>query len=160
MYELLVNYYNIPPALVDMLQQWSDVQSILLRTNEHEVTFKYPIARKMLVTTIALYRWYRQRNAAMKCLGLIPAALSGSNLGILCDSTLMSHNMKAVRFIENEEGDLIGATDAGGEEFSDNEIDIIPMEPDTENEFIPHDENDNILADSDNEEMSDLNLIP
>lgn len=160
MYSLLTNYYGMPPALVDMLQQWSDIQSILVRTNEHEVTFKYPIARRMLVTTIALYRWFRQRNSSVKCLELIPPILSGagSTINGAGDTCLYSSNLKYVRFVENDEGELIEATDAGGEEFSDNDIDAIPIEPDTENEYNPNDEADNILGDSDNEEMNTANL--
>lgn len=68
----------MPSSLLESIQYWADVQSILTRTSEQDITFKYPIAKKMLSATVQLYRWYRQRNSAAKWLGLV-ATHNGKN---------------------------------------------------------------------------------
>lgn len=73
----------MPPALLESIHYWADVQSLLTRVTEQEVIWKYPIAKKMLSATVALYRWYCQRNSAAKWLGLV-ATHNGKNLVAIC----------------------------------------------------------------------------
>ena len=53
---------------------------------------------------------------------------------------------------EAEEADIFEATDPGAEEGSDNELDVLPVEPDTETEFAAPGDPDDALADSDHED--------
>lgn len=61
----------MPPALLDSLCSWADVQSLLSRSNASEVIFKWPIARRMLAVAVELFKWHKQRISATKWLGLI-----------------------------------------------------------------------------------------
>mmetsp|Transcript_19516 Transcript_19516/g.21165 ORF Transcript_19516/g.21165 Transcript_19516/m.21165 type:complete len:662 (+) Transcript_19516:299-2284(+) len=135
---VLVDFLGMPPALLESIHYWADVQSLLTRVTEQEVIWKYPIAKKMLSATVALYRWYRQRNSAAKWLGLV--------------ATHNGPSLKLLNMLEAEEADIFEATDPGAEEGSDNELDVLPVEPDTETEFAPPGDADDAMADSDHED--------
>lgn len=74
MHDLLIEHYGITPAFLDKLCAWADVQSLVSRLskNETEVEYKFPLARQMVHSAIYVYRWFRMRNSATSCLGLIP----------------------------------------------------------------------------------------
>lgn len=46
----------MPEPLLQSLLTWSDVQSLLHRTGEADITFKAPIAKQMHAVVNALYR--------------------------------------------------------------------------------------------------------
>lgn len=66
--------------------------------------------------------------------------------GVLGPSIRFSH------MFEGEEGDIFEATDPGAEECSDNELDALPIDPDTETEFAAGGDLDDVLADSDQDD--------
>lgn len=53
----LSQYASMPPNLVDDLVQWSDVQSLIFRMADCDVTFKPNLARRFLFVSFALYRY-------------------------------------------------------------------------------------------------------
>lgn len=61
-------------------------------------------------------------------------------------------SLKLLNMLEAEEADIFEATDPGAEEGSDNELDVLPVEPDTETEFAPPGDADDAMADSDHED--------
>jgi hypothetical protein len=140
----------MPLSLLESIQYWSDIQSILTRTTEQDISFKYPLARKMLSAAVGLYRWYRQRNLAPKWLGLVPVhnALTAANLN---SSMMMGGGglSTGIGILEADEVDGFEVTDVGAEEGSDADLDVVPADPDTETEFPAGDDN---LVDSDAEE--------
>jgi hypothetical protein len=132
----------MPLSLLESIQHWSDVQSLLTRTTEQDLTFKYPMARKMLSATFALYRWYRQRNSASKWLGVVPS-----------QSSMTAGIGRSGKFgIDGEDGDIFDNAEPGAEEVSGDELDVVPAEPDTETEFPAGGDPDDALADSDQDE--------
>jgi hypothetical protein len=136
----------MPLSLLETIQHWSDVQSLLTRTTEQDLTFKYPAARKMLSATFALYRWYRQRNSASKWLGI-----TASQNSLIPANQHAVYNSERIKIagMESEEADLFDGADPGAEEVSDNELDVVPVEPDTETEFPGGGDPDDGLNDSD-----------
>lgn len=74
---ILVDYLGLPVTLLESIQYWSDVQSLLTRATEQDMSFKYPMAKKMLSATVMLYRWYKHRTTASRWLGLV--ATHGGN---------------------------------------------------------------------------------
>jgi hypothetical protein len=56
-HEFLVEEMNMPQPLLDCLCTWSDVQSLLVRSNEMEVSFKYQMTKQMYSASVALYRF-------------------------------------------------------------------------------------------------------
>ena len=63
------------------MKQWSDVQSLLARVTESEVTFRHPLAKKMLAAALAMYKWHRMRHNGVKALGLDTATGSSACQG-------------------------------------------------------------------------------
>lgn len=55
----LVNDLHFPEVLVENLVRWSDVQSLVFRTTELDVSFKSPLAKRYLLLAITLYRMVR-----------------------------------------------------------------------------------------------------
>jgi len=87
----LVSRWGMTPTLLDSLCQWSDVQNLLIRSSEQEVSFKAPLARKMLTVTAALFKWYRHRGnfpkALISCLPSLslPEGVQVSEIGEVSD---------------------------------------------------------------------------
>lgn len=107
--------------LVDGLCVWADVQGLARRANEQQVAFKSALARQMLSVAIQLYRWYRGHQSTVKRLGLVLTGAGDSVMEIA--SGLDSQRLGSSRpdkLPEEEDGDLMEETDAGGE-GSDNE---------------------------------------
>lgn len=77
----LVRHRGMPAGLVEMLTQWSDVQSLAMRTTEVEVGFKAILARKMLAVALLLFRWQKQMSSASKALGLTSLVADRSRIG-------------------------------------------------------------------------------
>ena len=144
----------MPTSLLESINNWADIQSLLMRTNDTEITFKWPLARRMLTTTVAFYRWYRMRGNAQKWLGLNPpeSAISVVTHAALMNRTSVTSNMRLAGIMDGDEGELMEATDAGGEEASDIEHDIAIAENEADNEFIPQD-NEAPVLDSDDDSV-------
>lgn len=53
----LSEQWQMPTSLIDELVQWSDVQSLIERSSDCDVTFKANLARKFLLVAAALYRF-------------------------------------------------------------------------------------------------------
>ena len=69
--------------LLESIRQWSDVQSLLSRTSEADVSFRHPLAKKMLSAALSLYKWHRMRNSGVRALGL--EASSSSCVSVGCE---------------------------------------------------------------------------
>ncbi len=136
----------MPASLVDSLCEWADVQSLLLRTTEADVSFKPAMARQMLVAAIALYRWFRAHQSAVKRLSLILPAAGNTSVDDLLTAERLNAAQSGGRLTSGmgtEEADLMEETDAGGE-ASDNDDDgdaaagaggpHYQADPDTEND--------------------------
>jgi hypothetical protein len=74
----LLEAWGVTQPLLDLMRHWSDVQSLVYRTGEADVTFRSPIARKMLNAASALYKWHRYRCSSTKALGLVQSHSSAS----------------------------------------------------------------------------------
>lgn len=146
----------MPTSLLESLNNWADIQNMLMRTNDTEVTFKWPLARRMLTATVAFYRWYRMRANAQKWLGLSNPENGTATItqAALLNRAAGSHttNMRLAGIMDGDEAELMEATDAGGEEASDIEHDIAIAENEADNEFIPA-ENDPPVIDSDDDSV-------
>ena len=131
-------------TLLSMIVTYSDIQSLLSRTNESEVTIRHPMARQMYEATHRLFKWHKRRGFASKALSSssfttgVSAAAAASRRG---------NNIAGGVFLDDE-GDGL-ATDAGGEE-SDLEG---GLDPDTETEMMAGGDND--LEDAQDDEESD-----
>lgn len=91
------------PALLESIRQWSDVQSLLSRSTESDVSFRHPLAKKMLAAALALYKWHRQRHNSVKALGLDATTASSASAG--CEDDVAER-------LEGEEGsDVEGLMD-------------------------------------------------
>jgi hypothetical protein len=55
----LVNDLHLPEVLIENLVRWSDVQSLVYRTTELDVSFKSSLAKRYLLLAITLYRMVR-----------------------------------------------------------------------------------------------------
>jgi hypothetical protein len=55
----LVSDLHLPETLVESLVRWSDVQNLVFRTTELDVSFKSSLAKRYLVVAITLYRMVR-----------------------------------------------------------------------------------------------------
>lgn len=51
------------PTLLDALVQWWDVQSLMSRSTDADVSYKPLCARKLNMLTASLWSWYRDRHA-------------------------------------------------------------------------------------------------
>lgn len=90
-------------SLLESIRQWSDVQNLISRTTELDVSFRHPLAKKMLAAALALYKWHRQRNNSVKALGLDTAVGSLATAG--CEDDVAER-------LEGEEGsDVEGLMD-------------------------------------------------
>lgn len=196
--------------LLDSLCSWADVQSLLNRSNVSEVSFKWPLARRMLAVAVELYKWHKHRVSAVRWLDLTtPQALQGAvaEQGMCSLSRLVgfptngfptstdadeserareqdrvsscllpffrSLTLHAFLVEESqdpvasqltrtdhavgegsEEGDdIVAGTDAGGEEGSDLDM---PVEAETESEFVHEAEVEGLLDDSENEDADTM----
>lgn len=97
----LISEWGMPKSLLDSLCMWSDVQSLLLRSTDQEITFKHLLARKMLVVAVALFKWFKVRCSFPKTAKLAPRPFS-----------LPSDGMPSASADESE--GLGGGGDAGG----------------------------------------------
>lgn len=115
----------MPTALLQTLCTWSDVQALLIRCSDNDLTFKVQLAKQMLSVAILLYRWHRSRTNGFKALGL---TFSHEYLNANFAAVQVQHNSdlkmtdSSGRLVD--ENDLMEATDAGGEEYSDNDNDM------------------------------------
>ena len=73
--------WGMSPSLIESIKEWSDVQSLLSRTNEMDVSFKHSFAKRMLTAAISLFKWYRMRHSGTKALGLDSNSSSSLCLG-------------------------------------------------------------------------------
>jgi len=165
MHDFLTSEMNMPPTLLEALCTWADTQSLIFRCSESDVVFKPQMARSMLSVAVSLYRWHRSRISPLKSLGLISSG-SGHHNTSNASMTVSETNMKMAdnhTFAHDvEDGDLMEATDAGGEENSDNEYDVVNMDPDTENEMGNMDDPDhhqNMLGNSDDDDDNQLIFV-
>lgn len=118
------------PALLEIIREWSDVQSILYRTAEGDVSYRHPFAKKMYVAVKALYDWHSQRHSSVRALGL---------------DTLSSSSSGSTR-----RGDIYGRFE--GEEFSDVEG---VMDQDTETELPAEGDADDAQDDEDDSDVEE-----
>lgn len=101
---------------------------MLTRHTEDDVVFKPSMARQMLAASISLYKWYRNRQSAVKSLGLVLP----TPLDVLADGVdgLTSLRLTSTALpdgdVDDGEGTLMEETDAGGE-ASDNDEDGGPQ---------------------------------
>jgi hypothetical protein len=127
--------------LIEAIQTWADVQSLLNRTTDVEVSFKTSLVRRMHVDALALFRWYRYRSSAQKVLyatqGIFANNANSSMMTLgLSEAGGLSNQAHSLMCVdENDDGDNMDATDAGGEEISDAELDDGMMD-DTETELM------------------------
>ena len=56
-HEDLAIHLGINPSLIESLCEWSDVQSLSMRCKENDITFRYPMAKKLHSVAIALFKW-------------------------------------------------------------------------------------------------------
>eukprot|EP01038_Epipyxis_sp_PR26KG_P014990 gene14990-20164_t len=148
----LIEQMGMPPGLLTSLCTWADVQSLIARCSESELSFKSQMARSLHATAIALYRWYRNRSSAVKALNLHAA----SSVSLAIASSIQFSGTGKIHYGNGlqddvDEPDMMEATDAGVE-GSDNENDGIAMDQDTENELGVNDgDPDDLLDDSDDD---------
>lgn len=140
----------MPPSVLDTIYQWSDVQSILQRANESEITFKWPLARRMLTATVSMYRWYRQRCSAQKTLNM-SASVSTETAAATSHRSQGMNGAKRAGLVDDEL-EMLEVTDAGGEEASDIEHDIAIAEQENHNDLGPGG-NEQGMGDSDDESV-------
>ncbi len=143
---------GMPPSLLEIINHWSDVQSMLQRSNESEISFKWPFARRMLTATVSMYRWYRQRSSAQKTLNIC------SPMNEVLSSTTVSRfsgmsGAKRAGLVDPDDLELLEVTDAGGEEASDIEHDIAIQEQENDNDVGPAVGNEPTIGDSDDESI-------
>jgi hypothetical protein len=121
-----------------MIVTYSDIQSLLSRTGEMDITIRHPMAKQMLEAAQRLFKWYRRRGFISKALSLSP---TGSG-----EISPRGSSLSLGMFMD--EGDGL-ATDAGGEE-SDFDLGV---DPDTETEMPaeldPEDAQDDEESDGD-----------
>lgn len=95
--------WGMSSNLLESIRQWSDVQSLLSRTTEADVSFRHPLAKKMLAAALSLFKWHRIRNSGVKALGL--DAISNSCATVGCEDDVAER-------LEGEEGsDVEGLMD-------------------------------------------------
>jgi hypothetical protein len=132
----LTKGWGMPPALVESVTTWADVQSLISRTTESEVVLKTPLVRKMLASTVALFKWQKVRSSSEKIL----CATSGinvldQNVGEGAVDNFMSKLDHVSSLLDDDENaENLDATNAGGEGMSDGEVENA-MDPDTETEM-------------------------
>ena len=118
----LENHCEMPKSLVDTLCTWSDVQSIVQRTNDSDIQLKTNFARKFLDAALMLFRWYRAKN----------------NFAIESTAALLSDSGDNIKSIVMMEGEDMGELD---------EVYGIGGDVDTETEFLGNEDG----ADDDDE---------
>jgi hypothetical protein len=80
----LLNHWGMPQSILEQLCEFSDVQSLINRSNDMEVVFKCPMAKKMLSAAVSLFRWYRSKCIGYKALELtyyLPDVIERMNIG-------------------------------------------------------------------------------
>ena len=151
----------MPPSLVESAIQWSDVQSLVSRTGEKDVTFRFSLAKKFLTLANSLYKWYRHRHNAAKALEFPPILLAGgtyNNILTLANSYL--NGSSCLDITDDFDGIETADLGTGGEEESDIEG---VMDQDTETEELPldGDMDDPDPHDDDNSDIEgDLPIAP
>lgn len=129
-YSALKESWGISPALLEIIREWSDVQSMLNRTLEGDVSYRHPFAKRMHVAARSLYEWYSHRHNSVKALGL---------------ETAHSGTSGSAR-----RGDIYGRFE--GEEFSDIEG---VMDQDTETELPAEGDADDAQDDEDDSDVEE-----
>ena len=145
--EYLIHNLGMDQSLIDSLALHSDVQSLAERCNENEVTFKYAMAKKMLQTTIKLYKWQLLKQDPDRAMGLG---------GVSSDPEKLGRSITA-----NSIGDdTIGSNGSPhNDQDTETEIDVVPDEDDAL-EVLEEEQNgsENDLEDDDGS-ASDENLM-
>ena len=59
----LVEVYGMSPSLVKGIVTWADAQSLMSRCDETSISFKMPLAKKLLSFIHQLLNWYKQRHS-------------------------------------------------------------------------------------------------
>jgi len=113
----LMEQLGMPEPLLQSLVTWADIQSLLQRSSEVEVTFKTQMARQMHTAAIALYRWHRHRSAASKALRLVAPSAVNSSSGYMPLHVLRAEHDESGPY--GDEAEMMEATDAGGEDEDD-----------------------------------------
>jgi ankyrin repeat protein len=153
----LAKGWGMPPLLVKSVSTWADVQSLLSRTTESEVVLKTPLVRKMLASTVALFKWQKVRSSSQKIL----CASSGAEPMHLGDGgdNLVSKLANVSSLLDDDDHpNNLDATDAGGEGVSDGEGGNL-MDPDTETEMQVDGENDDAQVDDSDSDDNNENMI-
>eukprot|EP01036_Dinobryon_divergens_P026735 gene26735-35415_t len=121
----MIEQLCMPEPLLQSLLTWSDVQSLLHRSGEADISFKAPIAKQMHAMVNALYRWFRHRCSASKTLHLhAPSAGYGSNMAV----PMHGEHFQDDSGLFIEEAEMMEATDAGGEDEDDDGSDDEALE--------------------------------
>ena len=66
-------------SLVNSLCKWSDLQSLMHRTEEDHITFKAPLARQVLQLARAAHRWYTPCTSPLKALAQLHVSHSSAS---------------------------------------------------------------------------------
>lgn len=142
--QVLMERFEMSEGLIDLLCSWSDIQSLISRTTEMEVSFKSKLARSMLSAANQLYKWHCMRNFTTKRLDYMmmynrnQSSISPFSKALnLIDSKLLSS--------ENTDGndiDYMEATDIGNEEGSDSDNFDQDIEDETNGQNIPMDDDE------------------
>ena len=133
--DYLVNSLGMRRELVDQLCRWHDLQSVSYRTDESDVTYKSPVAKKVLNIARALYKWYTHHCSPVKTVADL-LARSGTSLAMESGT----NHAYSAEF-----------TDTGGLDESETAMD---HDQDTETENIADGEND-----IEHDEHDDVDLV-
>jgi hypothetical protein len=71
----LVTFHGMNHTLISQLVKHADLQGLATWTTEADVTFRYPVARKLLQCARLLYLWYTARSNHSRISGLMPERL-------------------------------------------------------------------------------------
>lgn len=174
--DYLVHFWGMSKALTENLSTWSDLQSLAFRTSEVEVTLKPKFARDLYRLVSNLFKWQRTKSHCGRALEnyflRFPKLLQnveekftdfGAMRGELGSLRGESHLLAGSSARGLEDGDLIEATDAGGEEdLSVSDVDNM-LDQETETEMIIDGDGDDGRfedADEDSEEdPSELSIM-
>ncbi len=139
--QYMVEQMGMKESLVNSLCKWSDLQSLICRTGEADITFKAPLAKEVLTQAKLLHRWHLHRTSPLKYY----ADLYGL-LGVGAVSRGVHSN--EISLYSN--GEMITeATDVGGED----DCSLMDHDQDTETENLA--ENDMEQDDPDDMESDE-----